>query len=289
MQKNSSLGKGLAELLGEKNFSFTNYDNSKRISEIALDSITASPYQPRKNFDEGSLAELAESIKTKGVLQPILVRRSSNGKHEIVAGERRFRAAALAGLTTIPALVLDISNHEAMEIALIENIQRQQLSPIEEAQAIARLINDLEYTHDSLSEKIGKSRSHITNMLRLLNLPATIQELLAQDKITVGHARALISLKNPEVIVTRIISEGLTVRDTEEIVKHSKMTDLKSTKVLDKFTVEKKQYLSQIREQIENLIQLKTKVTHNGKKGSVDITFKTIGDLETFLQKIHSN
>ncbi|MBT4921923.1 MAG: ParB/RepB/Spo0J family partition protein [Rickettsiales bacterium] len=287
MQKNSSLGKGLAELLGEKSFNFTEYDNSRQIIEISLGSITTSPYQPRKNFDETNLTELSQSIRSKGVLQPILVRKSANLDYEIIAGERRFRAASLANLATIPAIVLDIPNQDAVEIALIENIQRQQLSPVEEAHAIAKLINELDYTHEKLSEKIGKSRSHITNMLRLLNLPANIQELLAENKITVGHARALINLKNPELVADKIINEKLTVRDTEEIVKNRKDLRVNAPKIFDKFKEEKKQYLDEIKEQIQSLVQLKTKVKHNGKKGVIEITFDTINELEAFMQKIN--
>ena len=157
MQKNSSLGKGLAELLGEKNFNFFDENESKnKIINVEITKIIPSPYQPRKIFDNSALIELSESIKTKGVLQPILVR-EANGNYEIIAGERRFRAAKLAFLTEIPAIILSISDEDAMEIALIENIQRQQLTPIEEANAIAKLINDLNYTHENLSQKIGKA------------------------------------------------------------------------------------------------------------------------------------
>ena len=279
MQKNSSLGKGLAELLGDKSFNLTQEDPSKKIIEIKLDKISPSPYQPRKYFDNIYLEELSESIRKKGLLQPILLRKLQYDSYEIIAGERRFRATRLIGHEVIPSIILDISDQDAMEIALIENIQRQQLSPIEEAHAIARLINELDYTHDKLSEKIGKSRSHITNMLRLLNLPVHIQKLLEESKITMGHARALISLKNPEEFANKIINENLSVRDTEDLVKASKT---EGNNIIDKFKQEKKKYLSNLANDIETKINLKTKITHNGKKGSIQIKFSSVSELEEF-------
>ncbi|MBL6785310.1 MAG: ParB/RepB/Spo0J family partition protein [Rickettsiales bacterium] len=286
MQKNSSLGKGLAELLGEKNFNFFDENESKnKIINVEITKIIPSPYQPRKIFDNSALIELSESIKTKGVLQPILVR-EANGNYEIIAGERRFRAAKLAFLTEIPAIILSISDEDAMEIALIENIQRQQLTPIEEANAIAKLINDLNYTHENLSHKIGKSRSHITNMLRLLNLPKSIQNLLNEDQISIGHARTLINIENPEIFTDKIINENLSVRDTEALVKANKNNSI-TDNGLNNFDIERKQYLNEIKDQIQSQISLKTKVKHNGKKGTIEITFKTINELESFIEKIN--
>ncbi|MBT4989460.1 MAG: ParB/RepB/Spo0J family partition protein [Rickettsiales bacterium] len=288
MQKNSSLGKGLAELLGDKSFSFFEEGaNTTKIIEISIDAIEPSPYQPRKKFDNDLLSELSSSIKSKGVLQPILVRESSTSNYEIIAGERRIRAARIAQLETIPCIVLNITDEDAMEIALIENIQRQQLSPIEEARAIAKLINDLNYTHEKLSLKIGKSRSHITNMLRLLNLPSNIQILLDQEKITIGHARALINMDSPELLVDKIINENLTVRDTESLAKNIKLSKIDKSNILDKFKKEKRLYLDEIKEQIQEIVQLKTKLRHNGKKGVIEITFNNINELELFMKKIN--
>ena len=173
-----------------------------------------------------------------------------------------------------------------MEIALIENIQREQLSPIDEAAAIAKLINDLNYTHEDLSQKIGKSRSYITNMLRLLNLKPEIQQLLNENKITMGHARSLINVENPDKIAEQIINNNLNVRETEQLVKDQKSAP-NDNKVFDKFKFERNQYLKEIKQQIEQSLQLKTKIKHDGKKGKIEISFNTINQLEGFIKIIN--
>jgi ParB family chromosome partitioning protein len=287
MQKNSSLGKGLAELLGETNFDFINNTNKEEsnIDKIEISLIDFSKYQPRKVFNQSTIDELAESISTKGVLQPILIKK--NGvRFDLIAGERRLRAAKQCKLTQIPAIILDITENDAMEIALIENIQREQLSPIDEASAITKLINDLNYTHEDLSQKIGKSRSYITNMLRLLNLNPEIQQLLNDNKITMGHARTLINVENADKIAEEIINNNLNVREAEQLVKDQKSAP-NDNKVFDKFKYERNQYLSEIKQQIEQSLQLKTKVKHDGKKVKIEISFKTINQLEDFIKIIN--
>lgn len=289
MAKNGVLGKGLAELFGENNVANFNDIGPKtnRIINLEVTSLEASAYQPRRSFDEQYLNELASSIKEKGVLQPILVKEKANGKYEIIAGERRWRASKRVGLFEIPAILLDLSDEDAMEIALIENIQREQLSPLEEANAIDKLIKNHGYTHEKLSAKIGKSRSHITNMLRILSLPSEVQELLDDNKISMGHARALVNEENPAEIAKYISENKLSVRDTEAYVKDNKTKALnEKKKLLEQYSREKKEYFKHIEKTLCDNLGLKAKISHNGVKGAVSLTFHSIDELEKILSKL---
>ena len=282
------LGKGLAELFGENNIANINDlgEKTSRIIYLELSQLTPSPYQPRKSFDERYLQDLALSIKEKGVLQPILAKEIAHDQYEIIAGERRWRASKMAGLGDIPAIVLDITTESAMEIALIENIQREQLSPIEEAGAIDRLIKNHGYTHEKLSSKIGRSRSHITNMLRLLLLPEEVQELLDNNKISMGHARALLKEENSVEMAHYIAENNLSVRDTEAYVKQAKKEELNNKKIIEQYSREKKEYLKQIEERLKESLKLKTKISHNGERGNISIYFNTIDELELIISNL---
>ena len=227
MADKKKLGKGLGAIFGEDVESVLNEINKgekeikgERVG-IRISEIRPNPYQPRKNFDEAALKELADSIKERGVFQPVLVRKSLKG-YELIAGERRMKASKMAGLKEIPAVVLDFDDADMMEVSLLENVQREDLSPIEEAEGYNQIIKKLGYTQDELSRKISKSRTYITNILRLLKLPPKVQDLVNKGKITYGHARALLGLNDEDKIIdlaNRIVSEGLTVRDVENIVK----------------------------------------------------------------------
>lgn len=227
MADKKKLGKGLGAIFGEDVESVLNEINKgekeikgERVG-IKISEIRPNPYQPRKNFDENSLKELADSIRERGVFQPVLVRKSLKG-YELIAGERRMKASKMAGLKEIPAVVLDFDDADMMEVSLLENVQREDLSPIEEAEGYNQIIKKLGYTQDELSKKISKSRTYITNILRLLKLPPKVQEMVNKGKITYGHARALLGLNDEDKIVelaNRIVNEGLTVRDVENIVK----------------------------------------------------------------------
>ena len=194
-----------------------------QVREIQLKNLRPNPYQPRKTFDEETLAELTASIKEHGVIQPIVVRKSSFG-YDILAGERRFRAAKQAGLKTIPAVVKDFSDDAMMELALLENVQREDLNILEEAQGYAALLENFSWTQAELAKRMGKSRSHITNILRLLELPTFVQTLLLENKITMGHAKVLSGLDETIIqeITEKIVAEDLSVRQTEQLVKHAK-------------------------------------------------------------------
>lgn len=226
--KRRALGKGLEELFNAEPLSFEAVEKrivettpKEEIVDIKLDELRANPYQPRKRIDEEGIKELAQSIKEHGVFQPIIVKKSIKG-YDIIAGERRVRASQQAGLEKIPAIVRSFSNNEMMEIALLENLQRENLTPIEEAEAYRKMINSLNITQEELGQKLGKSRSHITNILGLLSLPAVVQNLLLENKIAMGHARVLSKLENEEQIITlaqQTIDKGLSVRQLESLVK----------------------------------------------------------------------
>jgi ParB family chromosome partitioning protein len=212
-----ALGRGLGALLSAEGTATA----SEETNEIAIELIDPSPLQPRSVFDDGKLDELAKSIRTNGVVQPVLLRRKGN-RFELIAGERRWRAAELAGLIKIPAVIRSVSDDKVLEIALIENIQREDLNPIEEARAYKKLIETLGLTQETVGERVGRDRSYVTNYLRLLKLPEDLQELLQAGRISTGHARTLLGVDQPDIqrrIARRIIEHGLSVRATEELVR----------------------------------------------------------------------
>ena len=238
--KRKALGRGLEQLFNDEGLNFDTIENSiieeaktnDQIVEIDLSELRANPYQPRKNFDEEALNELASSIKEHGVFQPIIVKKSIKG-YEIIAGERRFRASKLAGMQTIPAIVKDFSDEEMMQIALLENLQRENLTSIEEAKAYKSIIESMNITQDELAKKVGKSRSHVTNILGLLKLPASVQDMVLYNKLSMGHARVLSKLDDPKTIedlAQRVITEDLSVRKLESIVYDNEEKEVKTKK-----------------------------------------------------------
>lgn len=219
--KAGGLGKGLAALIQmevEEEQAAVQAAGSGA-EEVPVEKITAGVFQPRHHFDDAAIRELADSVRQHGIMQPILLRRISGGRYEIIAGERRWRAAKMAGLGTVPALVREITDAQALELALIENIQRQDLSPLEEAQGFARLMDEFGYTQEELSGVIGKSRSHIANILRLLTLPEEIRDLVAEGKLSAGHARPLVNHPQALEIARQVVARGLSVRQTELLAK----------------------------------------------------------------------
>ena len=254
--------------------------------EIELSNISANPKQPRTNFDEDQLTELALSIKEVGLLQPPVVRSLGNGKYQLIMGERRFRAAKLAGLKTIPVIIRQTSDDQLLREAIVENIHRSQLNPLEEAAAYQQLLNDFNYTHDELAVKLSKSRPVITNTMRLLNLPVSVQRRVAAAVISAGHARALLSLtdeKEIENLANRIVAEGLTVRAVEEIVASGgakvKAGSVRSGKILAP-------KLKQISDDLADHLDTRVSVELSKKKGKIVIEFATIDDLERISKVI---
>ncbi|MBQ2657865.1 MAG: ParB/RepB/Spo0J family partition protein [Erysipelotrichaceae bacterium] len=284
MAKEKKLKRGLDEIFGQDIDSFlddisnnsTEYKGTSR-SELNISEIRPNPYQPRKEFDDEGLKELAESIKVNGVFQPILVRQSISG-YELVAGERRLRASKLAGKKTIPAIIVDFNDQQMMEISLLENIQRKDLTPIEEASAYDQLIRKLNYTQDELAKRIGKSRTNVTNMLRLLNLPDEIKKLVNEGKLSYGHARTLLSLDSEEKMISlaeKTIKEGLSVRQLEELCKK------KETKKPGK---EKPEETDPFMEDVRNRLQRKYGTRVEIKNKCISIRYNDIDDLNRILE-----
>lgn len=285
-----ALGKGLEELFNENVSSFEEFENSiieeaksnDSIVEISLDDLRANPYQPRKNFDEEALKELSESIRVHGVFQPIIVKKSIKG-YEIIAGERRVRASKMAGLKTIPAIIKDFSDDEMMQISLLENLQREDLTAIEEAKAYKTIIDASNITQEELATRVGKSRSHITNMLGLLKLPTSIQDLVLYNKLSMGHARVLSKLEDTNKIselANRVIKEDLSVRELEEISSNPEIKRVSPVVHKEKDN----KY-----DNVERLLKEKlgTKVKINNKK--ITISFENVQDLNRILEIMNFN
>ena len=257
--------------------------------EIDVNNISANPKQPRTVFDEDQLTELALSIKEVGLLQPPVVRSIGNGKYQLIMGERRFRAAKLAGLKSIPVIIRQTSDDQLLREALVENIHRSQLNPLEEGAAYQQLLNDFGYTHDELATKLSKSRPVITNTMRLLNLPPSVQRRVAAGVISAGHARALLSLtdeKEIENLANRIVSEGLTVRAIEEIVASGgakvKGGSVRSGKILAP-------KLKEIADDLSDYLDTRVNVELGKQKGKIVIEFATVEDLVRINTKIQKN
>lgn len=283
--KKKALGRGLEQLFTNNNvIDFDNFekeivDNSskKDITMIKLSDIRSNPYQPRKKFNEDTLNELAQSIKEYGVVQPVIVKKSVKG-YELIAGERRTRASRLAGLTEIPAIIKDFSDQEMMEIALIENIQREDLNPIDEAKSVANIIKLRGFTQEEFANKFGKSRTYITNLLGLLNLPDSVQAMLINKELSTSHARALSKLQDENQIIElakRIKAENLNVRDIENIVANKDLVKRKPITVSDK---EPKYHIyeSVISDKIGNKVKI--------KKNKLEISFDSVKDLERIME-----
>ncbi|HWI48843.1 MAG TPA: ParB/RepB/Spo0J family partition protein [Rummeliibacillus sp.] len=271
------LGKGLGALFQDQGLL-----DADKVTQTAIRDIRVNPYQPRKVFDEEALQELAQSIKEYGILQPIILRRKDS-KYEIVVGERRFRAAKLANLTEVPAVIRDLNDSQMMELAILENLQREDLTPIEEAEAYHSLMEHLNLTQEELSKRIGKSRPHIANHVRLLTLPKEIQKLVNEGKLTMGHGRTLLGLKNKKqipIVADKVMKQQLNVRQLEDLV-HSLNEDVPretNKKVNRDIFIEEKE--SQLRDYFgTNVLIKKTK-----NKGKIEIEFFSEDDLERILE-----
>ena len=272
------LGRGLSSLLG---------DSSKNIetNKIAIKDIVRNKFQPRKNFNKGSLAELTNSIKEQGVIQPIIVRPSASldGKYEIIAGERRWLASQNAGLHEVPVVILDVDDVKSLEFAIVENIQRQDLNPIEEARGYKRLVDDFSYNQDKLSKFIGKSRSYIANSLRLLSLPDEVLSMVEQENLSAGHARSLIGLNNSVDIAKKIIQKKLSVRQAEVLArqfrnKKFKLVHKKDPNILDlQKTLEEKTGLN---------ISISNKKSNSG---TITFEYKDLDQLDRIINTIKNN
>ena len=273
------LGRGLEALIPMEQKS------EEIVQEIEIKKIIANDKQPRKDFDEQKLDELADSMKQHGVLQPVILRKKGS-TYELVAGERRWRAAAKAGIEKIPAIVKELSNSDVMEIALIENLQREDLNPMEEALAYRSLMSDFGLTQEDLSKRVGKSRSLIANTVRLLNLDKEIQDMVYQDELTAGHARALLSIQGNKErlnLAKKISAEALSVRQTEQIVK--KISDERKQKKIQR-PKEINPVMLDITEKLQRTLGTRVRIKGNEKRGKIEIEFYSGDELERILETI---
>ena len=255
-------------------------------NEVSIDSISPNPKQPRTVFNEEAMAELIASIKEIGILQPPVVRQTSVGRYELIMGERRFRAAKLAGLRSIPVIIRQTPDNELLREALIENIHRSQLNPLEEAAAYTQLLQDFNCTHDELAHKLGRSRPLISNTMRLLNLPASVQSRVASGVISAGHARALLGLSNEtqiDQLAKRIVAEGLSVRAVEEIIA---ATSPKSASKAKKKSGGTSPEVNEIAEQLGDHLDTRVKIKGGKTKGEISIEFSGYADLARIIKKI---
>ena len=272
------LGRGLSSLIGENKVEVSN-------SKLSLSEIIPNRYQPRKNFDEESLNDLSNSIKERGVIQPIIVRKSKqeNTKYEIIAGERRWLAARKAGLHDIPVIITDIDDLKSLEFAIVENVQRHDLNPLEEALGYKRLIDEFSYDQEKVSKFIGKSRSYITNSLRLLSLPEEVLNFVKNKKITAGHAKILVGLSNAKFIANKIIEKKLSVRQTENFIKIFKKKPSLTSKSKDP-------NIKDLEQSITNKTGLNVFIKNNNKnKGTITFAYHDNNQLNKIIEVIKSN
>lgn len=292
--KKFGLGRGLEALLGDEDINLDLDSETTDVSnlventvfkseknEVKISDIVPCSFQPRTEFDREALESLAQSIKEKGVLQPLLVRKK-NDKYEIIAGERRWRAAQLAGLDEVPVIVKDLNDSETLEIALIENLQRENLSAIEEAEGLNRLMSEYAYTQEIIGKVIGKSRSYIANTLRLLGLPEEIKQLVKENKLSAGHARALIGCENASELANKIVKEGLSVREAEALAANAKGINVKNIAPKQPKPVDRD--LEKIMADLEEKLKLKVKINAGKKgKGSITLHYNTPAELSSLL------
>ena len=287
--KKKGLGRGLEALLGDK----AKQEGSTEINRLPLTALQAGKYQPRQKMEASALQELAESIREQGVMQPLLVRMVGPGKYEIIAGERRFRAASLAGLSEVPVLVSGANDQAAAAMALIENMQREDLNPLEESRGLARLIAEFGFTHEQAAKAVGKSRSAITNLLRLSQLAKTVQAMLLAGDIDMGHARALIPLPGASqvALAQRIAAQGLSVREAERMVAAlvlvgGQIGDKKSKIKAPSLAAYNDPDMRRLTQEIADLIGLNTEFKFKGKGGELRIRFSQFDELDSLLKKL---
>lgn len=280
------LGRGLAALIGDASSEFEVVERVRGVRKVAIDLIVANPRNPRRLFKDADLEELAGSIKQHGMIQPVVVRPAPGNPagFELIAGERRWRAAQKAGVHEIPVVIQDVTDREAMEIAIIENVQRQDLNPLEEAMGYDQLIQDFSYTQNDLASVIGKSRSHVANTLRLLKLPEPVKQYLNDGALTAGHARALVVAPDPEALARRIVDEGLTVRAAEQLAQevvtepHGRAKSARPEKDADTKALEKR---------LGDLLGVKVEIAHKASgAGEIRLKYATLEQLDEIIRRL---
>ena len=286
-RRTSGLGRGLSALMGDVEREQpvdAGGNHAEGVRMIAVGDIRPHPDQPRRHFDEEKLEELAQSIAERGVLQPIVLRKIGTG-YQIVAGERRWRAAQRARLHEVPALVRELSDTETLEIAIIENIQRADLNAIEEAEAYQRLVADFGHSQEALGKLVHKSRSHIANLLRLLDLPVSVRQEVAQGNLSMGHARALITAPDPEKLAADVIRRGLSVRDTERLARTAKDGDAAKGRA-PKAKASPDADIAALERQLGDMLGLAVRIAHNGEGGMVTLSYSSLDQLDMICQRL---
>ena len=278
------LGRGLSALLGDETEDYATLDRVRLSKTVPIELLHPGDAQPRRHFDDDAIAALITSIREKGVLQPLLVRRhpAQTNEYEIVAGERRWRAAQGAGLTEVPVVIKELDDSEALELALIENVQREDLTAVEEAEGYQRLMEEFGHTQEALSRVIGKSRSHIANLLRLLTLPDLVQEMVNDGRLSAGHARALINTEAPSVWAELIVARGLSVRQTEQMVKKSAAAGPKAALA----PAARDPNIVALENNLSQLLGLKVSIKTKGEAGTLDIAYETLEQLDDVLHRL---
>lgn len=291
------LGRGLSALMNDElapAATLAAVETDRAPNTLPVSALQAGKFQPRRQFDEEVLHELADSIEKNGIMQPITVRSVGNGRYEIIAGERRFRAAKLAKLTDVPVIIREADDAQALELALIENIQRADLNPLEEAAGYQRLMEEFNYTQEKLASEVGKSRSHVANLLRLLDLPETIKKLVDQGKLTMGHARALLTAKNPETLAKQVVADGLNVRQTELLASGGELGAAKpasgkkaSAARAPKADGSKNTEVREIEDMLAENLGLKVAInTRGAQAGEVVISYDSLAQLDEILRRL---
>ena len=290
MIKKKGLGRGLEALLGESlDSGLASAVETDQIKFIKLTDLQRGKYQPRMQMKESELQELSESIKQQGIMQPLLIRQISEGKYEIIAGERRFRAAGMAGLDTVPALIKEVDDQTAAAMALIENMQRQDLNPLEEAEGLARLIAEFGFTHEQAAQVVGKSRSAVSNLLRLTQLSKPVQALLMAGDIDMGHARAMLNVPTARQIglAQRVAAQGLSVREAEKLANQIIQTSKKNPDAIQKIkTVKSDPDILRLQTRLSDMIGLDVEIKTKSKGGEITIKFSHPDELDSLLKKL---
>ncbi|WP_265571423.1 ParB/RepB/Spo0J family partition protein [Sphingomicrobium nitratireducens] len=286
MKKSTGLGKGLSALLDDAQARRAGTAQAPRtgVQSLEIAAIRPNPNQPRRHFDEVALTELAESIKRQGILQPIIVREAAEGGYEIIAGERRWRASQKAQLHEIPALVRDSDEESSAELAVIENVQREDLNAIEEAAAYRALMERYGHGQQAIGDIVGKSRSHVANLLRLLDLPSEVQEMLLRGDISMGHARAVLGSPDPLALAREIHAQGLSVRDAERKAKAQKTPE--KSKSASGVARPVDADLAALERQLGDMLGLKVKVVHGASGGRVELNYRTLDQLDMICQRL---
>jgi ParB family transcriptional regulator, chromosome partitioning protein len=282
-----NLGRGLSALLGAENEDYASLDRVRLSKMVPIELVHPGPFQPRHNFDDAQLQALADSIRENGILQPILVRRhpQTPNAFEIVAGERRWRGAQIAQLHEVPVIIRELGDREALELAIVENVQRQDLSPLEEADGYRRLLEEFGNTQEDLAKHVGKSRSHIANTLRLLNLPEPVKTLLETGKLTAGHARALLNSGDAAALADKVVAKGLNVRQTEQLVQDARKPAARPASP-GAAPVAKDPDTMALERDLSALLGLRVSISFQGKGGSLTIHYQTLEQLDDVLQRL---